>query len=550
MEHSQNRSLSWSEFLRRPAGWRLGLFTVATIGMAAAALLTWVSIPAPQVHDEFSYLLGADTLLHGRLANPTPEHWEALQTFHVVMEPAYASKYPLGTSIFLAAGWILVGVPIAGLWLAAGLCAAAIAWMLAAVTSRTWALWAAVIFGLHPMTHLQWSHTYISAWPTVTACAIAVGAALRMRRGLNKRLAFLWGGGVAGLALCRPFEGLVFVVVLAAGQVFLWWCNAGFNARRQPWVQSFAVASVPVAAVLLLIGSQNYAVTGSVLQMPYQLHEHNYAVAPLFVFGQVLTPALEHGVIPDTVRAFHEGWSLDAFLARTGWFGWLKGIFKSLGMILMVGGIGLCLSVVLAGGLVAKFRVPAFAVLALALQVAASATVCWIYPYYLAPAAIWLVLLAVLSLRLVTRNFRKASHLLLPAAICLQLLSFGLAAYREGQAEKTPWVHARLGAIRKLNAVQGADLVLVRYGPEHDPLEEWVYNAAEPEKAEIIWARDEQQSLTQELVAHYGTRRTIWRMFPEQNFRLELVSEPPSAHESATHPVALPALRNSAGRIR
>ncbi|MCA9132583.1 MAG: hypothetical protein KDA45_05500, partial [Planctomycetales bacterium] len=97
------------------------LMTVAGVAFFIAAGITWLCPYAPRVHDEFSYLLAADTLLHGRLANPTPEVWQPFQSFHVILEPAYASKYPLGPGAIIAVGWLLLGTPIAGSWLAAGL---------------------------------------------------------------------------------------------------------------------------------------------------------------------------------------------------------------------------------------------------------------------------------------------------------------------------------------------------------------------------------------------------------------------------------------------
>src|SRR5689334_12986685 len=53
--------------------------TVLIVGLTAlaarAVVLPILPVPIPLVDDEYSHLLLADTLLHGRLANPTHPMW-------------------------------------------------------------------------------------------------------------------------------------------------------------------------------------------------------------------------------------------------------------------------------------------------------------------------------------------------------------------------------------------------------------------------------------------------------------------------------------------
>ena len=58
--------------------------------------------PYPAIHDEFSYLLAADTLAHGKLANPSPLSPDHFESMHILVQPTYASKYPIGQPAFLA----------------------------------------------------------------------------------------------------------------------------------------------------------------------------------------------------------------------------------------------------------------------------------------------------------------------------------------------------------------------------------------------------------------------------------------------------------------
>jgi hypothetical protein len=59
------------------------------------AVLPWQPVPVPEISDEFSHILVADTLAHGRLANPPHPLSTHLETLYVLQDPTYASIYPL-----------------------------------------------------------------------------------------------------------------------------------------------------------------------------------------------------------------------------------------------------------------------------------------------------------------------------------------------------------------------------------------------------------------------------------------------------------------------
>jgi len=103
-------------------------------------LLPWLPVPYPATTDEFSYLLGADTLSYGRLTNQAHPLWRFFETIHVISIPTYASKYPPGQAFFLAIGERLFGNPFFGSVLACLVFVSAVVWMLRAWMASEMAL--------------------------------------------------------------------------------------------------------------------------------------------------------------------------------------------------------------------------------------------------------------------------------------------------------------------------------------------------------------------------------------------------------------------------
>src|SRR5579863_437970 len=237
------------------------------------ALLGIYPVPEPSIHDEFSHLLLADTLVHGRLTNPPHPQWQHFESIHIIQQPTYNSMYPPGQGAFLALGIWLLHEPWAGVLASVGLMFAAMCWMMQAWLPPKWALFGTLVamlaFGLTTL----WMNSYMGGAVSSIGGALVLGAVRRLRRHKSKvKESILLGVGIVLLMNTRPFEGLVLTALaICYLAVSLWpaWRKIGL-------AQIVIPAGFIVAAGLLFTGYYNWRVTGGPLRMPYEVNRDTY----------------------------------------------------------------------------------------------------------------------------------------------------------------------------------------------------------------------------------------------------------------------------------
>ena len=486
---------------------------VVTVSFTVAFGLSLTrGIPQPAINDEFSYLLAADTFLHGRLANPTHPMWMHLETLQVIFQPTYASKYPPAQGLVLAAGTLIGGRAIVGVWLSTALACGLICWCSMAWLGRRWGFLGGLLAAIHPLV-LEWSQNYWGGAVAMGGGAILLGAFRRLARRPNARDAWLMGAGMAMVAFSRPYEGAVLSVLSLAALLFL-----TLRGNRIPAGTLLRSVGLPVvvAGGLIVMGWAyfNLRVTGNPLEMPVILHEKTYAITKPFVWQDPYPePTYRHPSIRNTEAM----WMLPVYMAqRRSFAGFYSAAIDKLALYSNAAFQGYGIVVLIALFLARRdwFLRLTLAILMVFSVVLLAAT--WSQPHYAAPIAAIVIALSLKTLKRLNRY--TAAGLPIGRTLVRVCLTLFVASMVTTVLEQKPiganaWSLERARIQAGLQQQPGKHLVLVRY-TDHNFPEEWIHNDADIDGAKVVWAHDMGREQNRELL-EYFKERAIWLLEPD-----------------------------------
>ncbi len=464
-------------------------------------------IPQPVEHDEFSYLLGADTFAHGRLANPAPPLGRFFESPHILVRPTYASKYPPGQAMFLASGQVLFGSAFYGVLIGNAFMLFTFCLMLFAWVPPRSAFLVSSMFALSLSRTMYWTNSYWGGSVAASGGALVLLGIGIYRSKQTALSGFLFAVGVMLLFWTRPYEGGVFVLtVLIVFAPELW-----RKRRTSVLVTALSVCAAGMAWTCY----DNEAVTGSPFRLPYLLHDRQYNVTPVFWF-QPLRPQPTYSHPRLEAQHGTNGWEASRYRELGPWYQALQiSLLRSLSSLVLTLGPALLLIVAVP---VAR-RDPLYRKMAVVIGVFLLALTAETFhaQHYTAPA--WAALglmIAIWAERAWTLRIRNARVGV--AVVLLAILSPALVVLSMSGAQDRSswgnWSKRRAALIEALSRKDRGQLVIVQY-PSSDWRvdKEWVYNSADIDHQRVIFAHDLGTEQNRALLDYYRDRTALLLTF-------------------------------------
>ncbi len=458
-------------------------------------------VPQPLIHDEFSYLLAADTFAHGRITNPSPPYWVHLETPQQLMRPTYMSKYPPGQGLALALGQVLTGKPIVGAWLSTAAAVAAIYWMLLGFVSGPWALLGGLLTALQPQL-VDWSQVYWGGSVAVIGSALLIGSWGRLMLTISTAACIILAMGLIVLANTRPFEGLVLSVPLIISLV---------RYQRQKWRTIVVAAGVPLLLATIAMGYYNFRITGRIFRIPYLEYASQYEIYPKFWLMPPRTAPVYRNGAMEFIHRYFEKNAYAGFSTMSGALEQSKYRFNVLFTTLASQAV-LLLPLVAAILMRKELRVR-WIFIAGALFVAALWTEIFVFNHYLAPllpAAIVLILIGWRNMHGWSWRGRPIGRGL-ALAVAVGFFTGAVMAVAQPKFRDPDMLDQQSTAALFPQLNQGRHVIFVSYSEMHSYHAELVHNLSDLQASRILWMRDRGDESNREVAALFSDRQ-IWLM--------------------------------------
>lgn len=524
-----------------PSSWLIS--GLAWLGCAlTTVLLFW---PIPSVHDEFAYVLTADTFLDGRLTNPAHPFAKHFESWHIIQAPSYQAKYPPAQGLALALGGWLWGEKLLGVWLSLAVAMLASSWACAAWLPPRWAILSTLLLACNVPLSFAWGNSYWGGAVAMLGGSLLVGSLGYMLKGLravkagtglkastpvassrstvataqerpplvlsrpilNWQHALAFGSGLGILAASRPFEGALMALPLGLFALYV-----SCKAMRAEWIKYWLAAGVATAATLGPLLLYNQAVSGQAFRMPYQVWTAQQGAA----LNQMLTPAMAlvqgnadmNSIEPEDWRAVELARWMEVRSAQRLAFVWdklLQTYTFYLQSVLLIPLLALPWALHRHRELRVLLAVVALVTLGSCTHLSAG------HPHYVAGLTSALMILAVAGLRHLQFNLPTFGRPLVGGV----LLSWALAGiFAIGQefslqhhARAHAWAKRQSALVDQLTIASANSstkaVVFVHYTTEHNVHQEWVYNAADIDLAPVVWANDLGDEANAQLVEYY-----------------------------------------------
>lgn len=488
--------------------------------LTRVALLSIWSIPRPQIHDEFAYLFGGETLALGRLTNPVPKRWQFFEAPHILVTPSFQGRYPPGQAVALAAGKAMLGHPWFGVLLSCATMSGAICWMLQGWMPARWALLGGLLSLVRLAVCSYWMNSYWGGAVAAIGGCLVMGAYPRIVRQKRFHCAWAMAAGLIILANTRPLEGAI--SSLPVGVALLYWFFSGRSAAplRMRLVGVGAPIVLCLAIGAVFTGYYNYRVTGHALGMPHREFARQYAHVPMLLTGSVDDRKVVYAKTdmeyqfavwePATVKR------TQVHYLETRWYYLAVGDRETLGILLAIP-----LAMIPLTLRDARIRVMMVCLLMMLLVMLVDGSGSLHYTGPQMGSLFGLLVQCIRHLRAASTVRRRSTgrflSRVLPIASIICFVAFGVSRGREtGWTEtRTPIQHRPEMEATLAAESQGKAIVFVQYRFNPAvifPFEDWNYNSPDLDGTPVLWVHDMGRAENQKLLQEYPGR-AAWNCF-------------------------------------